>query len=117
MKITLRELLQIDGALGRVLEAPLPIKTAFKFRRLVKLLRTDVQALEETRKMLIERYSVEEGGRRRLIDDSKEEFEQEYQELMDQEIEFDFEPVSISELSGLSLSAKEAFDLERFIKE
>jgi len=118
MKITLRELIQIDSALGRVLEAPLPIKTAFKFRKIVKLLRTDVQVLEETRKMLIERYSVaEESGRRRLIEDTREEFEKEYQELMDQEIEFDFEPVSINELSSVSLSAKEAFDLERFIGE
>lgn len=118
MKITLRELIRIDAALGKILHAPLPIKIAFKLRRVVRLLRDDISVLEETRRALISKYSEDQGnGRFKFYEDTREEFENEYSILMDQEIEFDFEPISIEDLQGVSLSATEALDLEKFIVE
>lgn len=106
MKIKLGQIDAIKGSLRTFLSKELPVRTAYRFSKLTKQLEKELGELEENRRNLVKTHGDEiDGGRFQVTEDNKDVFAKQYQELLDYEIDVNFQPVSVNELGEIHMSS------------
>lgn len=115
-KIKLRELRDITTSLVKLVTMDLPAKISYRMTRLVKLIKGELQDLEEVRVELVKKHGIQtEQGI--VVKENIEEFNKDFNEILDEEIEITFIPVNLSSIGEKNLSALDMLNLEIFIRE
>jgi len=121
MKLKLMQIQNAMPALQKVLNAELPVKVAFRLSRLAKAVGDVAKDIEQQRANLVKKYGEEvEGGRPgdyRVLDENISQFQQEFGELLQEDVRLDTEPVKLEALEGVKLTAIDMVALEPFISE
>ena len=118
MKTTLNQLLNCRGSLAKLAQKDVPIRVAFRLSKLIKMVEKELVSFEEMRAKLLAKYEIPPGGK--IEDQEKQEkFNKEFIELLNMEVELDFEPVLLSELGTgeINLSTFDIAVLVPFLKE
>jgi len=119
MKIKLSEILNSKDSIGKLLERELPIRISFRLTKLIKELDPELQIIEKHRIKLVEKYGKknEENGNTEVSGDSVADFSKEFNTLLEEELDIDYEPIPISSLENISLSPFDVLRLEKFINQ
>lgn len=112
MEVTLGQIYASFNLLNRIVDQQLPVRMAFRFTRLIRELNKEYTSLESLRDGLVKKYgeSVEgQEGAFRVADDQREAFMTDFQDLLQETVEIQWELVSIEApgLESLSLSVRE----------
>ena len=105
MKVTNGELYGVNGALGRLAEIKLPVKTSLQVAKLASKVGDKLRPVEEVKKGLVKTYEIysepgEAGGeilKTKGDDGDLKKFIEEFNELLLQEDEFVFEKIRLPE--------------------
>lgn len=115
MKFKLKELINMQPSLGKVMLKELPVITAFKLGRFVKSVTSELEEYERQRLVLLRRFAVlrEDGvtletteDGRAVFRDKKDEdnFNKELDQLAELEVEINFEQLSMCDLGGVIIA-------------
>ena len=108
MKLQLRELFNAKEAFARFLDEPLPTGVAVPLRELVKAINEHFTTLEESRNDLIREMGEEqEGGEFKFSEDTQEVFIKKFDEMLDAEVELEWETISIKDIDDAKISVKD----------
>lgn len=124
IKTTLEEIITNKPAYAEVFSKVYPSNTSFKFMLLVDEMNKYINFFEKTKQLLDERYfewapieSASEERKRVLKEGMKEEFDIEFNKLLKQEVEFDFEKIDVGELGEKhDLTPLHMLSLKKFLK-
>lgn len=117
MKITLGRLKSSEQALVKLSTSTLPINLAYKVSKILKIVSAELTELEEHRKKLVEKYGQDNGEGSLLVSaDNIENFINEINPLLEEEIDLPFEKIKSNALpNDLSFTPLEISQLEDFI--
>ena len=105
MKIKLLKLKNAEDVLNKLINIDLPIKTSYKLMKLLEFVSNELKQTEALRIKLIKKYGEEEGHNFVVKNENMTKFTEEYAPLMDQEVDFNFDPIDISEFGDIKLNA------------
>ena len=120
MKATNGELYGVNGALGRLAEIKLPVKTSLQVAKLASKVGDKLRPVEEVKKGLVKTYEIysepgEAGGeilKTKGDDGELKKFIEEFNELLLQEDEFVFEKIRLPEkVTGTCDACKHNMDV------
>lgn len=124
MKLQIKDIINVitpikDGEKSKfeaLLETKLPIKASYRVMRLLDKLQPELKIYENKRNELVKEFGEEqENGEVRVVDPKKlEEFQKKIIELLDIEVDVDFEKLKLDELGDVIIAPK---DLIPFIFE
>jgi len=121
MKLTLAEVRWMQKGLSAITQMPLPIKVSYKLSKLFQFCNKEMAAVEQARVDLVKRLAEpnpETPGELKVTAENEEVFRKEFEELLLEEVEIDFTPIKLSELSSeLKLSPVEMASLSKVIEE
>lgn len=122
MNITMKELLNAKPSLEKILNKDLPMKISYKLSKLARKLDTELKFFDESRKKLFKKYSddqKQENGQVEILDEYKETFEKEINDLLDLEIDLNqIQTVKLEDFpDNLELTPIDLMNLECFIEE
>ena len=112
MEVTLGQIYASFNLLNKVVDQTLPVRLAWRFTRLIRELNKEYTALETLRDGLVKKYgeAVEgQEGSFRVSEDKREEFMTDFQDLLTETVDIEWELVSVEApgLESLSLSVRE----------
>ena len=114
MKFALGEIRNMKDPLASLLDKEVPIKTAWKLNRLIKAFDKELGDIEDFRVSLIKKLGVEdESGNVQVPEDKMNEFVTEFNELLQQEIDIEFETIDVDTFGDVNLSARDLMVLEK----
>ena len=103
----------------------MPARTAFKVARLIRELDKENEMFDKQRIDIVTRYAkrdengdmVEENNQVLIDDDKMQQFQDEFNALLDTEVEVNAEKLDIEDLGDIELTPKQIMNLEKFINE
>ena len=107
MKLQLREIFNAKEAFARLLEEPLSTDTALTIRTLVNDVNEHFATLEEERNDLIKKLGTENDGQYEFTKEAQAEFLEKFDSLLDREVEFEWDQISIKDLDTAKISVKD----------
>lgn len=119
MNFTLGEIRIMKDPMIALLDEKLPIKQAWKLNKLAKAFEKELQEIEEFRVNLVRKLGVQEEGNEEaeaisVPADNMEAFVTEFNELLNQEVTIDFDPIDIDSLGeDIKVSSKDLMSLEK----
>ncbi|HUS49932.1 MAG TPA: hypothetical protein VMZ91_07185 [Candidatus Paceibacterota bacterium] len=118
-KFSLGEIYGLTRSLQKLTDKELPIKVSFRLYQFLKNSAVEMETLEKARVKLVEKYAgaQEEGKEMKVADDKREKFQEEFTSLLNEEVEIPFEPISVEDLGGISISANDLFSMQKIFKE
>jgi len=132
MKITLKEVSEMQAGLDVILAKELPVKTAYWLARFLDKVRSEIGATEKIRMQLIDKYAKKDkDGKFIFKKDSKGKdlgeydftkenlikFGKEYTELSEVEMEIDFKPIKLADLGDITIKPIVLLQLKKIIEE
>ena len=116
MKCILNQIYTAQSTIEKILKMDMPVKEAFLWRKLVKAINEELGQFEGCRKGLVDKYAEKDAeGRFNLLEENKEAFNSEIQELLTVEMELNIKPLDLSKLGNIKVSAIDIMALEPFI--
>ncbi len=114
MKITLAEVKSLESSLSKIFNKDVNIKLAYRLGKLLKRLSEEMKMLEENRIKLVKKYGEEDEETKQLSvpPEKTQEFYNEFNELMQIEIDVDFEPVPLEQFGDIEMSASDVINLD-----
>ena len=114
MKVKYKEIVKANEPLMTLAKEKVTVKEAVSIARVVKALRDEVAIYQEKEKEIIEKYGeVEDSGRFFIKNDVMSDFDKEFGELLDFEVELNIEPVKLT--SDIHIDADTVIAVEKFI--
>ena len=107
MKVSLFEIYSSVGVLNKLVDLALPAKSSYKFVKIMRKFNEELKMLEEERQKLINKYGKEKDGTVTVSDENKDTFLREFSDLMETQIDVDWEPISVDALGEIELSVAE----------
>ena len=105
MKIKVLELVNMKPSLQKLIAQDLPIKTAFKISKIIKVLDPEYAIFEENKTKIFKKYGEEQIDRTiRIKPENMEVFTTEFNELLGIELEVNVEQIPVVELETIKLS-------------
>lgn len=132
MKITLKEVSEMQAGLDVILAKELPVRPAYWLARFLDKVRSEIGATEKIRMQLIDKYAKKDkDGEFIFKKDNKgkdlqeydftkensEKFGKEYTELSEVEMEIDFKPIKLSDLGDITIKPIVLLQLKKIIEE
>jgi len=114
VKITLAEIKTLEASLSKIFNKDINIKLAYRLGSLIKTLSKELENLEESRVKLVKKYGVEDEETKQVSvpTEKTQEFYAELNELMQIDIDIDFEPIPLEAFGDISISASDALKLD-----
>ena len=107
-------------AIRTIIGEKLPIKGAYAIGRLAKKLEDEFKLLEDVRISLVKKFGTEqEDGNFTIRGDDQESlnsFLAEFNEILDDDIEFTFTPIDMEQLGAVTITPALSIALDPFIK-
>lgn len=103
-----QDIYNLNEGLLELIEKELPVHAAFKLQRIIKKINEELETAEKTRVQIIEKHKEQDldDGQVKLKKEELDEFNQEQQELMDQEVELNVDTININSLGDISVTPK-----------
>jgi len=118
IKTKLGILKQSEKALSKLMNANLDIKIAYTLGRIANKIGQELKTVEDLRVKLVEKYGdKDEKGQHVVPEDKKEEFWTEYSELLEAEVELDFNKITLEKLAKVNMTPAEMIYLDYLIEE
>ena len=121
MQVKLFEIKGIEDGLKKIADTDLNVKVAYKIAKVLKKIAEESGTIEETRAKLVSKYGthIQKDGQPvcEVDEDKKQDFFKEYGDLLNEEIELDIKPLSLSDLGDIKLSPVDMIKLEKIVKE
>ena len=132
MKITLKEVSEMQAGLDVILAKEIPVKPAYWLARFLDKVRSEIGATEKIRMQLINKYAKKDkDGKFIFKKDSKGKdlgeydftkenlikFGKEYTELSEIEFEIDFKPIKLADLGDITIKPIVLLQLKKIIEE
>lgn len=112
MQMKLGEILEMKDPMVRLSNEKLPLKLAFKLAKVIKAIDEHLSSVNEVRQKLFTKLAVEKDGQMVVPDDKVQEFNEEWSELLNSDVDVDFEPISLDDLPEVELTAQDMLKLE-----
>jgi hypothetical protein len=114
MKLTLAEIKSLETSISKIFNKDINIKLAYKLSTLIKTLSEELRKLEEGRVKLVKKYGKtdEKTGQISVNTEETQSFYKEFNELMQMEIEVDFEPIPLNAFGDIEISASDVLSLD-----
>ena len=118
-KFNLGEIYGLTRSLQKLVNKELPVKISFRLCRFLRESAVEMESLEKSRVQLVEKFAEpkEEGKEMKVSDENREKFQQEFSNLLSEEVNIDFEQISIEDLGDISLSANDLIPMQKIFKE
>ena len=115
MKVKLAVVVSASEAMGRLASQAMPASTSFRIAKNLKVVQSELESYDETRKKLIEKH----GKDGEISPDSKnwEKFIDEMNELLGTEIDLKIDKIKQSTLSKVEVSPADLLSVDFLIKE
>ena len=101
MKFKLAEIQEINKGLPSITRHPLPVRLSYRLAKLIEFFTNELKIMETARRDLVKKYSDENPPEQdtpiRVKPENEKKFTEEMVELLEQEVELDFEPIDIKE--------------------
>jgi hypothetical protein len=109
MKIKINEIYNCRNALAKLANAQMPISMSYKFARLLKSLNDEYAIIEDQRINLVKQHGEEVNSNEHQIktDEQKEAFIKDFEVLLQNEIDVEFEKLNIEEMENINISPQE----------
>ena len=121
MKVTLAEVLEMKEPLGRLSNEKLPLKIAFKLAKAIKELDQQLTDINDHRQKLFTELSVEGKddmkGQLVIPPENIDEFNKQWGELLEVEVELGFQPMSFDDLPDVEMSTQDMLKLAPIFEE
>ena len=125
IKVTLNDIITNNNLFREIHSKPMPARTAFKVARLIRELDKENEMFDKQRIDIVTRYAkrdengdmVEENNQVLIDDDKMQQFQDEFNALLDTEVEVNAEKLDIEDLGDIELTPKQIINLEKFINE
>lgn len=113
MKIRLAEVKALEGSLSKIFDKDVNIKIAYRLSVLLKRLSEEMSLLEENRVKLVKKYGKEDEKTKSMTvpPENSQAFFNSFNELMQLEVDINFEPVALKDLGDIELSAADMVKL------
>jgi len=123
-ELTLEELFNTKKALDNFMQEKLPVKLAYKIKKLYKQVSEELEILEQSKDSLLENYAEkdEEGNFRNndgyfvISKEHRENFEKELNELNNIKVKISFTPIKEEEIENMEMTPSTLLALEHFIQ-
>ena len=116
MKLTLREIWNANQAIGKILNFDgLEAKLAYRLSKIGKKFITELKAIDDVRSKLVQKYSSKEFPNQ-VDPKNNKKFNDEFDELMREEIEMEVEIILYELWKKVNLTASDLINLEKFIE-
>ncbi len=125
IEISVSTLINCTQALNELIKKPLKIRTAYKIARLAREVSTELELFNNTKNSLVEKYGehdennnlITENNSYKIREDKRKEFVEEYQDMMQQTIKLNIEPITLKELEDERFTPPEVSSIIDFIEE
>jgi len=108
MKVHLGEIYVSTSVMNKLIDAELPAKVSFRLARLMREMNEALKHLDEERAKLIKKYGKENGdGNITVSEENKEQFVNEFNDLLAEQIDINWEKMNPEELGDTPLSVGE----------
>lgn len=115
MKTNYKTIVEAAPALSKLSKLDIKAQEAVKLARLINKIEAELKPFEETRNKLLKKYGEEiENERYKIKDENRSEFEKEFQDLLNSEVEIDAEKFTIK--SDVQISAASVIALSDVIE-
>jgi len=118
MKFKLGILRVLDVSLKSLVKKEMPAAVSYQLAKFIKKMSEELIIVEEQRIKLVKKYSVAEDDTEQstmVAPEHQEQFMKEFSDLLEQEVEIDFEPVKLSSLGDIVISPVDLVKLEKII--
>lgn len=117
MLFKLGEIRNMKDPMIALLEKDLPIKEAWKLTKLVKAFDKELAEIEEFRVDLVKKLGEDgDGGNTSVPEDKMEEFVNKFNELLQTDVDIEFDAIDIENLGDIQTTAKELMVLGKIFK-
>lgn len=125
IEINVSTLVNCTQALNELIKKPLKIRTAYKIARLAREVSKELELFNNTKNSLIQKYGehdennnlITENNSYKIREDKRKEFVEEYQDMMQQTIQLNIEPITLKELENEEFTPQEISNIIDFIEE
>jgi len=117
LKLKLGELNIVLESLNKLIDKEIPIKTSYKLSKLTKKIIDEYSIYEENRMKLINKYAEKDvdnniiinkkDNSTTMIGENKINFNKEFTELINIEMELEFEKIKLDDLGEISISPRD----------
>lgn len=110
----------------KLAEMPLNIKVAYNIARIIREIEKENRTFEETRQKLLFKYGekdssgqliINQNNQITIIPDQIKNYNKEIQELLDEKIKLNVEPINLNDLGEIQITPAEIYQINMFIKE
>lgn len=109
----LKQLVEAESALHKLMNTPLPAAVAFRLKRVVRVVQPELQAYEEQRLKLVHEFGEKgEDGRTIVTPANMPAFTEQIEALFNVDIEVNFKPLPIADLGDTAVTAADLLALD-----
>lgn len=114
MKVKYKEIVKANEPLMALAKEKVTVKEAVSIARLIKAFKDEITIYQEKERELVEKYGeVEEKGRFFIKNEVMSDFDKEFGELLDFDVELNIEPIKL--VSDIQIDADTVIAVEKFI--
>jgi len=120
MKIKLAQIKAIEEPLAKLADKELDIRISYRLGKFIKVIGQELQELETNRIKLIKKYGKpvdNKAGQQeyQIEEENKNKFIDDFNKLLQEEINVDFSPISLEELKDVQLTPVDVMRLEGIV--
>lgn len=110
----------------KLAEMPLNIKVAYNIARIIREIEKENKTFEDTRQKLLFKYGEKDPSGQLIINQNNQitiipeqinNYNKEIQELLDEKIKLNVEPINLNDLGEIQITPAEIYQINIFIKE
>lgn len=106
VKVKLLDIVNSREALSTLMNEKLPMVVSYKLAKIFKIVAPELDLLEQQRQKMIRELGEplsedEENGAWKVKKENEKEFQKQFEELLQEEVELDFDPVPVSIFDAL----------------
>ena len=108
MKISLNRVYNALSVFRKLMAQDLPVPITYRFTNFFSVMDKEFTDIEKKRLKLVKKYGDDNDGTITVSDDNKEKFLKEFEQVLDKEIELDWELLSVEDLgTKVTLNVRE----------
>lgn len=109
----LKQLIDAESALHRLMNTPLPAAVAFRIQRVIRVVQPELQSYEEQRLKLVHELGEKgEDGRTIVTPENMPAFNEQLEALWAEEVELHYKPLPIKDLGNTAVTAADLLALD-----
>ena len=126
IETSIKEIIGGKEVFKKLAEMPLNIKAAYNIARIIREIEKENKTFEDTRQKLLFKYGEKDSSGQLIINQNNQitiipeqinNYNKEIQELLDEKIKLNVEPINLNDLGEIQITPAEIYQINMFIKE